>query len=319
MRLSSLTARLVTSVLALVLTPIALILLSLGGQRVHITVFSYGFNGEFGPLTGPLLLQALGVALLIVVLLTGVWSSAGLIVIGAFAIAPLMVAIFPVTLSWIYGVAPSEWVDGLIYGIPLVVLAALGAMGLVLALVRRDPRAKGGALGAVGIIVAPLLLAGGGWAITWGIAEGMLVALRTFQFDLRPDAASATIVGTLLVIAGITVTRWSPFALILPSLALLAGSIAMVAAPQVVFDLLAALPRSLNTLVPSLLLYGGGAASGLIYLAFTAVLLRVRAQSRLTGPRPDHPGDAAHPQNPQAHYPHAQYPGALHSPTQHPQ
>ncbi|MEV7799130.1 hypothetical protein AB0O14_08585 [Microbacterium foliorum] len=318
MRRSTMTARLITSAIALVLTPIALILLSLGGQTMNLTLFAYGFDGEFGPLIGPLLLQTLGVVLLVVVVLTGVWSSAGLIVVGAFMIAPLIAAFFPVTLTWIYRVAPREWVDGLVYGLPLVILAALGAMGLVLALIRRDPRPKGGALSAIGVVVAPLLLAAGAWAITWGIAEGVLFALQRFQFDLRPDAASATIVGTLLVIVGITVSRWSPFALVLPGVALLVGSVVMIAAPRVAFDLLVALPRSMNTLVPSLLLYGGGAAAGLMYLTFTAVLLRVRAQSRLTDPRAAGPGDETDSPYPGALYAPTQYAQAQHPPTQHP-
>lgn len=318
MRRSTMTARLITSAIALVLTPIALILLSLGGQTMNLTLFAYGFDGEFGPLIGPLLLQTLGVVLLIVVVLTGVWSSAGLIVVGAFMIAPLIAAFFPVTLTWIYRVAPREWVDGLVYGLPLVILAALSAMGLVLALVRRDPRPKGGALGAIGVVIAPLLLAAGAWAITWGIAEGVLFALQRFQFDLRPDAASATIVGTLLVIAGITVSRWSPFALVLPAVVLLFGSVVMIAAPSVAFNLLVALPRSMNTLVPSLLLYGGGAAAGLMYLTFTAVLLRVRSQSRLTDPRTAVPGDATGSPYPGAQHAPTQYAQAQHPPTRHP-
>ena len=320
MRRSSLIARLITSVIALVLTPIALILLSLGGQTLNLTLFAYGFDGDVTQLIGPLLLQALGLALLILVVLTGIWSSAGLIVVGAFSIFPLLVAIFPVTLSWLYRIAPREWGDGLVYGVPLVVLAALGAMGLVLALARRDPRSKGTALGVIGIIAAPLLLAAGAWAITWGIAEGALFALQRFQFDLRPGAALAVFAGTLLVLAGIVVTRWSPFALILPALVLLVASTLLVAAPYTVFPMLFQLPRGLTTVVPSLLLYGGGAAAGLLYLTFTAVLLRVRAQSRSAGTGAIGPDDSAatHDQYPGTNYPPAQYPQAQYPQAEYP-
>ncbi|MEX0160071.1 MULTISPECIES: hypothetical protein [unclassified Microbacterium] len=322
MHRSTLTARLITSVISLVLTPIALILLSVGGQTMILTFFAYAGDGDLASLTGPVLLQILGLALLILVVLTGVWSSAGLIAIGIFSIVPLIVAVFPVTLSWIYGIAPREWVDGFVYGLPLVVLAALGAMGLVLALVRRDPRPKGAALGVVGLIVAPLLLAAGAWSITWGIAEGTLFALQRFEFDVRPGPGFAVVAGALLVIAGITVTRWSRFALVVPALVLLVGSILLVVARDAVMPALFELPRGMNTVAPSLLLYGGGAAAGLIYLTFTAVLLRVVAHARSAGapgapgaPGATTPDTTVHAQYPHAQYPQAQYPPA---PMQHP-
>ncbi|WP_447911919.1 DUF3824 domain-containing protein [Microbacterium phyllosphaerae] len=325
MRRSSLTARLITILIALILTPIALILLSIGGQTMNLTFFSYGFDGYLVPLVGSLLLQALGLALLILVVLTGIWSSAGLIVVGIFSIVPLIVAVFPVTLSWIIRIQPRDWGDGLAYGLPLIVLAALGAMGLVLALVRRDPRPKGPALGVIGIVAAPLLLTAGAWAIIWGVADGALYALQRFQFDLRPAAAAAVLAGTLLVLAGIAVSRWSPFALILPALVLLVASILLIAAPDATFRMLFQLPRGLNTVVPTLLLYGGGAAAGLLYLAFTVVLLRVRAQSRLAADDSAHSGDTssaqaqyAAVQYPGGQYPGAQYPGVENAQPQYP-
>ncbi|GAA1234905.1 hypothetical protein GCM10009588_10500 [Microbacterium phyllosphaerae] len=314
------TARLITIVIALVLTPIALILLSLGGQTVTLTFFAYGFDGDFAPLVGPLLLQTLGLVLLVLVVLTGIWSSAGLIAVGLLSVAPLIVAVFPVTLSWLIRIAPREWGDGLIYGVPLVVLTALGTMGLVLALVRRDPRPKGAALSVIGIIAASVLLAGGAWAIVWGIGDGVLFALQRFQFDIRPGASLAVFAGILLVVAGIAVTRWSPFALTLPAVVLLAASIMLVAAPDVVFPMLLQLPRGMNTVLPTLLLYGGGAAAGVLYLAFTAVLLRVRAHSRLASGGSASTGDTSSSaaQYPAAQYPAAQYPAAPHGYAQNP-
>lgn len=320
MRRSSLTARLITIVIALLLTPIALILLSVGGQTVNLTLFAYGFDGYLAPLVGSLLLQALGLVLLVLVVLTGIWSSAGLIVVGICSIVPLIVAVFPVTLSWIIRIQPRDWGDGLVYGVPLVVLAALGSMGLVLVLVRRDPRPKGTALGVIGIVAAPLLLTAGAWAITWGIADGALFALQRFQFDLRPGAAAAVFAGTLLVLAGIAVTRWSPFALVLPAVVLLVAGILMIAAPDAVFPVLFRLPRGLDTVIPTLLLYGGGAAAGLMYLAFTVVLLRVRAQSRLAPDGSARSGDtsSAQAQDSAAQYPPAPYPPAQYPPAPYP-
>lgn len=288
MRTSSSTARLLTIVVALVLTPIALILLSVGGQTMNLTLLAYGFDGDVTPLIGPVLLQALGLALLVLVALTGIRSSAGLIVVGLSSIGPLVVAVLPVTLSWLYRVTPREWGDGLLYGVPLIVLASLGAMGLVLALVRRDPRPKSGVLWAIGLIASPLLLVAGAGAIAWGIADGTLFALQRFQFDIRPEAAGAVVAGTVLVVAGVLLTRWSPFALILPAVALLAVGVALIAAPDATVPMLFQLPRPLNTVVPSMLLYAGGAV-GVLYLAFTAVLLRVRAQWRRSEQAPSAP------------------------------
>lgn len=322
MRRSSLTARLITIVIALALTPVALILLSLGGQTVTLTFFAYGFDGDFAPLVGPLLLQTLGLVLLVLVVLTGIWSSAGLIAMGLLSVVPLIVAVFPVTLSWLIRIAPREWGDGLIYGVPLVVLAILGTMGLVLALVRRDSRPKGAALSVIGIIAAPVLLAGGAWAIVWGIGDGVLFALQRFQFDIRPGASLAVFAGTLLVVAGIAVTRWSPFALILPAVVLLVASIMLLAAPDAVFPMLLQLPRGMNTVVPTVLLYGGGAAAGVLYLAFTAVLLRVRAHSRLASGGSAGTGDSSSSaaQYPAAPHGYAQNPNAPYppAPAQHP-
>ncbi|MFJ4223956.1 hypothetical protein [Microbacterium sp. NPDC089695] len=306
MRRSSTLARLITILLALVFTPVALVLLSLGGQTVAQGFFEFGYRQDLSPLIGPLLVQALGVLLLVVVVLTGVWSSAGLIAVGAFTVVALAMSAFPVTLSWLYRVVPPPWIDAAVYGIPLVVLPVLGVMGIVLARVRRDPRARGAGLGALGIVLAPLLLAGGGFALAWSVANGSLLALQRFQFDPQPLAIAAALGSVLLIVAGVGVTRWSPFALLLPGVVLLVGSIALAAAPQAVFPILTSLPRGVNVVVPTLILYGGSATAGLLYLAFTAVLLRVRAQARLTPPgETDAVGAAPYP--PQM-YPPQMYP-----------
>lgn len=334
MRRSSVPARLLTIVIALVITPIALVLLSMGGMTMNRSFFEFGFDGDIGRLVGPLLLQSLAVVLLALVVLSGIWSSAGLIVVGVFALLPLIVAIVPGTLPLVFRAVPQECGDGLVYGIPLAVLTALGAMGLALFLVRRDPRPRGAALSVIGIVAAPVLLGAGAWALAWGTAEGMLFALQRFQFDPRPDAVAAVLAGILLVFAGVLVSRWSPFALILPALVLLVGSLLMLVAPEWASRVLFALPRGVNTVIPSQLLYGAAAAAGILYIAFTAVLLRVRSQARLSGtedphapgaaapypyPPAQHPGaEATYPPAPypgaQAPYPPAQYPPAPHPP-----
>jgi len=317
MHRSSMLARLVSIVIALVLTPTALILLSIGGTSVSRAFFSFGFERDLAPLIGPLLLQMLGVILVLAVIATGLWSSAGLIAIGILSVLPLAFAIFPGVLWTVYGASPREWGDGLIYGIPLSVVPVLGAMGLVLALVRRDPRPTSGALGAIGLVASPVLLAGAAWLTAWGVAEGSLLAFQRFQFDLRPDAALAMLGGLVLAVAGIVVARWSPYALLLPGIALLVGSALLLFASDAAFPVLVQLPRGVNMVVPTMLLYGGGAAVGLGFPAFTAVLLRVRARARTarTGqdavaqPVPGYPAAPGHP---------GQYPAAPGYPGQYP-
>ncbi|MFJ4173011.1 hypothetical protein [Microbacterium sp. NPDC089696] len=310
MRRSTLPARIITTVLALVLTPIALVLLSVGGQSVSQVFFEYGYRQDLSAVIGPMLVQTLGVVLLAVVVLSGVWSSAGLVAVGAFSVVALALSAFPLALSWLYRFVPSPWIDGAVYGVPLAVLPVLGAMGLVLTRVRRDPRPRGAGLGALGIVLAPLLLAGGALLLSWGAANGTLLALQRFQFDLQPLAVLATLGGLLLILAGVGVTHWSPFALVLPALVLLVGSIALALAPTAVFPILTSLPRGVNVVAPTLMLYGASAAAGVLFLVFTAVLLRVRAQARLTPPEGTDAVAAA--------YPPAPYPAAYPAPGQHP-
>lgn len=302
MQRSTLAARLITIAVAIVLTPVALTLLSAGGQIVNVVFFSFG-RPDLGALGGPLLLQALGVVLLILVLLSGVWSSAGLLAAGVLSVAPLVFALFPSILFALYRVVPREWVDGLVYGVPLLVLPVLGAMGLVLFLVRRRARVGGTALSVVGLLAAPLLLAAAAWSISWGIAEGTLRAMQQLDLEFRPAPALAVLGGVVLLVAGVLVSRWSPFALLVPAVVLLASSVLLISAPEVFFPALRDLPRGINTVLPTLLLFGAGATTALLYLAFTAVLLRVRSRAAAVeaAPAEGRTAGAAYPPPPPAY------------------
>lgn len=313
MRRSSVPARLITIVIALVLAPIGVGLLTTGGRAWVLSFFRYARTDiDLGQIGGPLLLQVSGILLLIVVVLTGIWSSAGLLAVGALALIPLVFAVFPAALMGVTRMVqlPLEVIDTFIYGVPLLVFAVLGTMGLVIALVRRRPEPKGAALGAVGIVLVPILLAGGAWLLAWGLGRGTLMSFQRFEFDLQPDAAAAVVVGIALIVAGVGVTRWSPWALVLPAFALLVLSV-LIVLPGDLMSVFFGLPRELSTLLPTLLLLGAGTASALMYLAFTAVLLRVRTQARLApitpaaGPTDGYPPqqDPIYPPSPAQYFP----------------
>ncbi|MBO9625541.1 MAG: hypothetical protein J7484_04105 [Microbacterium sp.] len=313
MRRSSLLARLITILVDVVLAPLAIGLLATGGTPWLAGAFQYAGSGvDLAALAGPILVQALAIALLVIVVLTAIWSSAGLIAVGLLSIVPLTVALSPSLLLSVYRAPlPREWLDALSYGLPLLLLPPLGMMGVVAAIVRRRPEPRGAALGAVGILLAPVLLAGGAWLLLWGIGRGMLLAMQQFRFDILPDAIGAVLLGVLLLLAGVGTTRWSPFALLLPAVALIAVT-AVVAFPTAGFSVYGMLPREMFTALPAVLLLGAGVAAAVVFLAFTAVLLRVRAQSRRSPARLDDPRSAPYGAYPQQTppYPPGQYPPA---------
>ncbi len=312
MRGSRTLARLITIVIAVIVTPVAVGLLSSGGTSWLMTYFQYGGARDgFGPLVMPTLLQALGILLLLLVVLTGIWSSAGLIAVGVLAVVPLLLALLPALLLQSYrvlgSVLPREWLDGLTYGIPLVLFPALGAMGVVLVIVRRHPERTATGLSIIGLVASPILLTAGILLLSWGIARGQFTALQQFRFDFLPDAAAAVLLGTLLSVAGVFATRWSTFALVLPAaILLLLGLLVLI--PDAVFMMVGRLPMVGRTL-PQLLILGVGTAIALVYLAFTVVLLRVRKQAMSTAAGTGAFPAAGYPPVPAPPYP-PQYPPA---------
>lgn len=327
MRRSPVPARVITAVIALVLAPVGAVLLATGGRTWLMTAFQYGRPGiDLAVLGGPILLQVVGILLLVAVVLTGIWSSAGLIAVGVLSLAPLVFALVPSTLMGVQRALqiPIEVLDGVIYGVPLALFPVLGAMGLVLALVRRRPEPTASALAIVGGILSPILLLAGACLLAWGIGRGVLVAYQRFQFEVQPDASAAVLVGVALVVAGVATTRWSTWALVLPAVVLLVVSFLMVL-PDGLLSLARGLPRDLLTTMPSLLLLGVGTASALLYLAFTVVLLRVRARA---GTTPLSPGAAPpghtpeqttpYPPAPASYFPPSGVGPALHQPAMPP-
>ncbi|MBT2495383.1 hypothetical protein J7E45_07170 [Microbacterium sp. ISL-59] len=305
MHRSGTSARLITVIIAVVVAPFGAGLIATGGSS---WVFAYGQYAledvDLGRFAMSFLLQAVGILLLLLVAMTGIWSSAGLIAVGVLALVPLVISLFPALLLEAYrlgaGILPVEWLDGLAYGLPLILLPVLGTMGLVLAMVRRRPEATGAGLAIGGLIVAPVLLLAGVLLLSWGLGRTSIVALQQYRFDFVPEAAAAVLIGTLAIIAGVFVTRWSRFALVLPALALLVVS-ALVFAPRVLLPALSLLPMEGSRPLSRLILVGGGTAAAILYLGFTAVLTRVRAQAATTPSvvTPD-PASAPYPPTPEA-------------------
>jgi len=283
MRPSTMPARLITIVIAVIVTPLAAGLLATGGST---WLFAYAQTAmtsiDLGPLVVPILLQTVGILLLLLVVLTGIWSSAGLIAVGVLALFPLLCALFPALVLEAYrfgtGFVPREWVEGLSHGLPLILFPVLGAMGLVLALVRRRSAPSGANLTAVAFIAAPVLLLGGGLLLSWGLGRGRRIAIQNLDYAFAPDAAAVILVGVLLIIAGVFATRWSAYALLLPALALLVVN-ALVLVPRVLLPMISFLPIEGSSVLLTILLLGGGSATALLYLGFTVVLLRVRRQA----------------------------------------
>lgn len=301
-------ARVITIVIAVILAPIATGILAAGGSQWRIVASQYGVAVfDLGRLGGPVLLQALGILLLAGVVVTGIWSSGGLIAAGILTLVPLACAVFPALLFDLYRLPlPSAWIDGIAFGIPLFVFPALGAMGIVLALVRRRPARNSAGSAVVGLIASPVLLLAGAWVLAWGIQHSLSLAILRFIMAPTPEGLAGTgavLAGVLLIGAGVVLTRWSTFALVLPAVVLLVAS--LLALQPGMLSLLAwpssteVWPAMLNQL-----LLGTGTAVAILYLVFTGALLVVRARAGRTT------GEPSPPAAPPASYPGVHYPPA---------
>lgn len=296
MRPSTVPVRVITAAIGLIVTPIAIGLLSSGGWGWYAASGSYG-GLDISRLAGPTALQAAAIVLLVAVVLTGLWSSAGLLAAGVLSLFPIVFALFPSVVVSAYRLpVPRAWMDGISYGVPLVLLPVLGGMGLALWSARHHPRVSG-ALQAIGLVVAPLLLLGGGWLLSLSVARSM-VALQRFQLGLAADAAAYAIGGVVLVVAGIFLTRWSPFALLLPALALLIITPLTLMRGGAFVEFLFEFGRDTVMGVTGPVSMGAGAAAALLYIAFTAVMLRARRRATAVLPHAAAPGHPTAPTYP---------------------
>ena len=316
MRPSTVPARIITAVFSVIVAPVGVGVLNAGGRTWQYAFGAYG-GVDAAEFAGPVLLQALGILLLLAVVATGFWSSAGLLSVGVLSVVPIVLALFPVLLLDMYqSPLPMEWVDGIMYGIPLALFPAFGAMGLALLLSKRYPARPNTALSVVGLFVAPVLLIAGAWLLTLGLARGTLVALQQFRFDFAIDAAASVLVGVILIVAGIMTTRWSPFALLLPALVLLIITPMSLTPVSGFYDLIFRASMDLSRALLPLLLTGAGVAAALSYVLFTVVLLRARRRARVGG-APIGPYAQTYPYPPAQPYP-APQPAQTYPPAQPP-
>ncbi|GAA1736154.1 hypothetical protein [Brachybacterium phenoliresistens] len=277
--------RILTALIGLVLAPLSLALLADGSrtwnQYVQTTFYRLG---RVPDLTEPMVLRGLGliligILLLVILTLTGVWSSAGLLVTAVYALPAVATAAVPALMEAFWSrspILPTLVLDAIGFGLPVALLPITAAMGGALALARRRPAAPA-ITALLGMIAVPAMLLLGALALVWGYSRGVYQALMTFDFRLDVVAAVCILVGAVLIVLGILVTRWSPYSLVLPGLAVPALS-AVVLLPDPAIDGL--LSNRAGATVWTFLSGGGGPALGALFLVFTIVLASVRFRAR---------------------------------------
>lgn len=287
---SGLVAKALTTLYALVVLPIGLGLLALGSSALQRVVAS-SLGGESslfseilgGPLA-PQILVGLGVGtlLLVSIVVTGLASSAGMIVAGVLGLGAVLLSAAPSLLLQLYGArpgfVPAELLDGFFYAVPLVIGPLLGGLGAALAIVRRRPRSPW-FLSLLGLILVPLglLLA---MALLFGAhAEGVYPALQRFETEFHPVVALVVAAGAVLLWVLAATTACSTLAPTVMALLLLAASAAvlqpgLVEIPSVLWRVPA------GQVALTFLSSGGGLAAAAILLVHTAVLASVRGRAR---------------------------------------
>lgn len=279
--------RILTALVGLVLAPLSLALLAVGSRTWNQYVQTTFYRLDRVPdLTEPVAMRGLGliligILLLVILALTGVWSSAGLLVTALYALPAVATAVAPALLETFWSrspVPPTAVLDAIGFGLPIALLPVTAAMGGALALARRRPAAPA-ITALLGMIAVPVMLLLGALALVWGYSSGVYRALVTFDFRLDPVAAVCTLLGVVLIVLGILVTRWSPYALVLPGLAVPAFS-AVVLLPAPVPGIDGLLASRAGATVWTFLSGGGGPAIGALFLVFTIVLAGVRLRAR---------------------------------------
>jgi hypothetical protein len=296
MHRSSALARIVTTLVTLLAVPIALLALSAGGmpwmQAVIRRIPLEASLSQVLPMSIGWLL--LGVVLLLVVGLLGIWSSAGLLVAGIYAALFLLAVLVPAltveltrplseVLPGQLGLVGSS---GLYYGVPALVTIVLPVMGAVLARARRRPGTSRG-LSVVGTILSPVLLLAGTLLLVGGIAAGLAVQLQRLQLAPQPVPGAAVLIGAALIVLGVALTGVAPYALILPALAAIGlTGLFLTALPyEVAGGGAVGGLRTMNVVstLHGALLTGAGLGLAALFLGFTVAVAVVR---RRAGNRP---------------------------------
>ena len=285
---SRMPARLLTALYALVITPVAIGLISYGGgQWFRILQQRSTADGllpaglDVAVLVGPLLALAAGILLIASVAASGIASSAGLLTTGVLGLFGVVTSAFPPLLSLVYEIASPviPWVvlDGLVFGHALLLPTLLGGLGVCLLLARRRPVTTQPAA-LVGVLVIPVLLAVGAVAMFQGQARGALIWAQTLEVTVSPAVILLVLGGALLQVLAAAATRWSPHALVIPAVALLALS----AIPLLGIGIgpVAGTLWTYSAGLPMIFLgTGGGLAAAAAMLVHTVALRIVRARS----------------------------------------
>lgn len=176
------------------------------------------------------------------------------------------------------GIVPIAVLDAMVYGLPLVLHPLIGGLGVALAIARRRPDPHPAAA-VVGLLLIPLLLAIATVVLFLGVAQGMETAMIRFDTSVRPLAAVLTVAGSALLCLAAVGVRWSPYALVLPAIALLATSALLVVPGGVaIVGPLWSRPGARSLL--SFLGVGGGLGAAVVLLVATLVLAGVRRGAR---------------------------------------
>lgn len=294
---SGILARVLTVLYALVVTPLAVGLVTYGGtpwQQFMLTRAA-DFRGLIDYLSSsngaPTLIALVGGLLLLVsVVATGLASSAGLLSVSVLCLVPLGLSLAPQLMMWLYENMPAA-VDVMgmgMYGqgLPLVLYPVVGGLGLALLIARRRPGPHL-AISLPGLAVVPIMMLIGSWLIMYGYAMVMRTFAITFGGGAAPvPAMLALVVGMVMLWLSVGAAGGSPYALVLPALVLLVFSAGFLVPgffsmlPGVMFS-----PTGSTALATVAL--GAGPAVGIVLLVHTAVQLTVASRARrraLTSP-----------------------------------
>lgn len=289
MHRSSALARIATTLVTLLAVPVALLALSAGGVPWMQVVMRRMPLEAALPQVLPMSIGwlALGVVLLVVVGLLGIWSSAGLLVSCIYAVLFTVAVLVPrltvqLTLPLSEALPGRLGIDGsygLYYGVPALVTIVLPVMGAVLAHARRRP-VRSLPLSVVGTILSPVLLFAGTLLMVGGVATGLTIQLQTFQLTPQLGPGVAVLIGAVLIVLGVALAGVAPYALIVPGI----GAIGLTAL------FLTALPyevagaggigglRTMNVVsaLHGALITGAGLGLATLFLTFTVAVVVVR-------------------------------------------
>lgn len=285
---SGVPAKVLTGLFALLATPVGVLLLTWGSMPWRRAVSqAYAGQSPFdlippGAMAQLLAGTGIGIILLLAVAASGILSSAGPLVGALWGVIPVVLGAVPMLMVTGYEVLGWSWMtlpvlEALSLGHGLVIPPLLGGIGISLALARRRPSPPVAA-SLLGLVLVPLLLGGALVLTLQGHARGLAWTLMTLDAPARMLPTLLLLAGVLLLVLAPALAAWSPYAGVLPALALLALSVGSAVRPDLVFSLLfGAGPEA--SLIATFLFSGGSALVALLLLAHAAALLVVRRRS----------------------------------------